>query len=366
MLVMKAPLVAAVSLFYLASLLALVGAFSPHSGVGRTTSTTTTFLPPLHHEKDAGTTTRRRATPVADRMTKNEQDLLFGNEENGKRSLDDPPKGGGNSSGGGSSSSSSALVDRLATVRTAATSCPDLWLRLAQACPAKSRAIYDSHHCDTKVDQTFAQFATTIQKSAAAFSSLGIQKGDKVALFGENSAVWLMIDQGVQLAGGATAVRGADAPTDELYYIYQHSDSKQIAVLQGPKLLKRLMLTDGTKRDELSNENGPIKTVILMNREKQTNEAIQELAAACQVTVHVFADLLEASQPITKPPSIAKTDLSTIVYTSGTTGRPKGVMLTHGNLLHQTGHRLGPTQRYEDSDPLPGEKMLSLLPGTCS
>jgi long-chain acyl-CoA synthetase len=254
-------------------------------------------------------------------------------------------------------------VDRLAAVRTAATSCPDLWLRLAQACPVKARAIYDSHHCDTKIDQTFAQFATTIQKSAAAFAGLGIQKGDKVALFGENSAVWLMIDQGVQLAGGATAVRGADAPTDELYYIYQHSDSKQIAVFQGPKLLKRLMLTDSKTKSELSNENGPIKTVILMNREKQTNEAIQELAAACQVTVHVFSDLLEASQPITNLPSLSKSDLSTIVYTSGTTGRPKGVMLTHGNLLHQTGHRLGPTQRYEDSDPLPGEKMLSLLPG---
>jgi long-chain acyl-CoA synthetase len=38
-------------------------------------------------------------------------------------------------------------------------------------------------------------------------------------------------------------------------------------------------------------------------------------------------------------------------------------MLTQGNLLHQTGHRLGPSRPYEESEPLPGEKMLALLPG---
>jgi long-subunit acyl-CoA synthetase (AMP-forming) len=61
-------------------------------------------------------------------------------------------------------------------------------------------------------------------------------------------------------------------------------------------------------------------------------------------------------------PKLTRNDLATIVYTSGTTGRPKGVMLTHGNLLHQTSHRLAPSRPYEETEPLPGKTMVSLLP----
>ena len=81
--------------------------------------------------------------------------------------------------------------------------------------------------------------AASLPKSAAAFASLGVGPGTNVALLGENSAQWLLVDHGIQLAGGASAVRGADAPLDELRYIYEHSDSAGIAVLQDPELLDK-------------------------------------------------------------------------------------------------------------------------------
>ena len=85
-----------------------------------------------------------------------------------------------------------------------------------------------------------------VQTSASMFQNMGLtQKGTNVAIFAENSARWLMVDHGIQLAGGVSAVRGADAPMDELRYIYEHSDSAGIAVLQGPRLLEKLYKESG-------------------------------------------------------------------------------------------------------------------------
>ena len=265
-------------------------------------------------------------------------------------------------------SSNNPLINKLRTTRETLESCPSIWKSLAAICPEKT-ALIDEHLCDESITVTFGEMDDIIRRSATVFQNLGVGKGDNVAVLGENSARWLMADHGIQLAGGASAVRGADAPVDELRYIYEHSESKPIVVLQGPRLLKKL--ADDAKKKNLdgiglaNDKNGPVKQVVLLNSDKQDAEKIQALAATLPgIKVNLLSELIDSAEPMSDydMPTLTRNDLSTIVYTSGTTGNPKGVMLTHGNLIHQLGHRLAPTKPYEESEPLPGETMLSLLP----
>eukprot|EP00536_Pseudo-nitzschia_multiseries_P005022 jgi/Psemu1/238141/estExt_Genewise1.C_900067 len=237
-------------------------------------------------------------------------------------------------------SSTDPLINKLRTIRDSKLeSCPQLWTELSEVNP-DGIALIDDHLCDKeKISLTFRQMNSIVNQAALAFGRMGLSKGQHVAILAENSARWLQVDHGIQRAGGVSAVRGADAPLDELRYIYEHSDSAGIVVLQGPRLLNKLLKDDS-------------------NAESCDNE----------IKISFWEDLVDQEESTAagiKPsdfPKVAKDDLATIVYTSGTTGRPKGVMLAHGNLLHQTSHRLAPSKPYEDFEPLPGETMVSLLP----
>ena len=234
-------------------------------------------------------------------------------------------------------SSTNPLINKLHTMRSTITTCPQIWQELAKDCPDK-RALFDEHMCDTKIDLTFAQANELVRKSASIFRALGTGKGTHVAILGENSAKWLIADHGIQLAGGVSAVRGADAPVDELRYIYEHSDSAGVVVLQGPKLLEKLY-KDAQKKGlsgiGLQNDKyGPVQTVILMHAQKKTSEDCEKMGQELGLNVLLFQDLLDAANPImeTDIPDLDSDDVATIVYTSGTTGQPKGVMLTHGKI----------------------------------
>ena len=212
--------------------------------------------------------------------------------------------------------STDPLVNKLRTMRETVTSCPSIWKELAANCPEK-RALFDEHLCDEKIDLTFEEMENKVRRSAAAFKSLGVKKGVNVAILGENSAMWLIADHGIQLAGGASAVRGADAPLDELRYIYEHSDSAGIAVLQDVKLLQKLAKDAKAKSLGalgLRNDSfGPVKTVVLLHRGKTSDDEIDALGEANGVSVKVLSDLLDSTSPASykELPIVERSDLST-------------------------------------------------------
>ena len=203
----------------------------------------------------------------------------------------------------------------------------------------------EAPHADQPVTLTYGQLRAGIDQAAAGFAALGVRPGDVVALFAENGPRWLLADQGLMRAGAADAVRGSSAPVEELRYILRDSGAMGL-VVESAALLQKLALG--------SEQLGRLRFVVLLEGERGL--------AAPVVPCYRWTDLMDRGEAALKtsggfPPAPADpARTATILYTSGTTGEPKGVPLTHANLLHQL-RTLGVAVQ-----PAPGDRVLSVLP----
>jgi long-chain acyl-CoA synthetase len=188
----------------------------------------------------------------------------------------------------------------------------EVWQKTAQVYP-NILAVHDPH-VKPEVKLTYAQLVEKMAQFGAGLRSLGIQANNHVALIADNSTHWLIADQGIMAIGAANATRSSQAERQELLYILENSDSTAL-VVENLATLKKL-------QPELNNL--PIKQIILLSDEVGSEG------------IHNFQQVLElgASKDLGNPQTTPKT-LATLIYTSGTGGNPKGVMLTHGNFLHQ-------------------------------
>tara|TARA_B100000131_G_scaffold321199_1_gene371233 strand:- start:314 stop:2257 length:1944 start_codon:yes stop_codon:yes gene_type:complete len=191
----------------------------------------------------------------------------------------------------------------------------------------------------TKIKFSYLELAGNIEKASKAFFSLGLKKGEVVTLISENSPRWLIVDQALMRIGAVDAVRGCNTPSVELDYIIEHSQSQGL-IVQSKEVWEKLENRDDLKKKmkfiiSLQDEiDGLISWNKFLDFAKNTDEA--------------------SYQNQVKSRNI--NDIATILYTSGTTGKPKGVPLTHSNLLHQV------INLACIADPKPGTTVLSVLP----
>ncbi|AUT01006.1 long-chain fatty acid--CoA ligase [Nostoc sp. CENA543] len=194
-------------------------------------------------------------------------------------------------------------------------------------------------HVKPEVKITYAQLAEKIQQFGAGLQALGVQAGDRVSLVADNSPRWFIADQGIITAGGVDAVRSSQAEREELLFIVANSGSIAL-VVEDLKTLQKL-------RERL--HNLPIQFIILLSDETPPAEETIKILNYNQLlelgSKHTLVRVKQTLQ-----------DLATLIYTSGTTGKPKGVMLSHGNLLHQV-KTLGTVVQ-----PQPEDIVLSILP----
>lgn len=206
---------------------------------------------------------------------------------------------------------------------TSANSMPEVWAIAAKAF-AKTTALI-APHAKPEVTQSYGDLYAQMRRFAEGLQALGVVPvGDattlpeRVALFSDNCPRWLVADQGVMLAGAANAVRGSQADITELTFILQNSDPVGL-IVEDLALFRKL-------RSQLDGFN--LRFVVLLNEETAPqDDALRVLTFREVLDLGGDRELIPAQQ--------TRDTLATLMYTSGTGGQPKGVMLTHGNLLHQ-------------------------------
>ncbi|NJK64625.1 MAG: long-chain fatty acid--CoA ligase [Synechococcaceae cyanobacterium SM2_3_1] len=188
-------------------------------------------------------------------------------------------------------------------------------------------------HSVPEVELTYGELFQQIQWFAGGLQSLGLQVGERVALFADNSPRWLVADLGSLFAGLVDVPRSSQADPQELRFILQNTGCTTL-IVEDSKTLQRL---------GLSPQALGVHHLI-------------SLSDASLPDGLCFSDLLQRGQKQTfVPPALDRSQLATIIHTSGTSGQPKGVMLSHGNLMHQV-------ECCEAIQPAPGNQVLSILP----
>ncbi len=173
-------------------------------------------------------------------------------------------------------------------------------------------------------DISWNEYYTLAKYVGTALISMGLQKGDCVSIIGDNCPEWVIIDLGIQCAGGVAVGVYSTNAWPQVEYVIQNSESRFFFVENEEQLDKWLHFRDNV---------ASLKKVIVWD--------LEGLRHFEDPMVMTYDDLLDLGRNITeKDPNlvenrideVAPEDLSVLVYTSGTTGPPKGAMLTHRNV----------------------------------
>ncbi len=182
-------------------------------------------------------------------------------------------------------------------------------------------------------EYTYAEMLSAIKKIGGFLKSKGIKKGDFVGVIGENRPEWIISYFGILWIGGVVVPLDSRAKETEVRHIIQHAGAN--VVISSSRYLDMIMEIKETCKRPI------LKTVVSMDE----SEEVPNLP-------NIFKEFDDAV-PIER---VGLDDLAVVLYTSGTTGTSKGVMLTHRNLISNVS-QISTIDEFNEND-----RFFSVLP----
>ncbi len=182
---------------------------------------------------------------------------------------------------------------------------------------------------------TYREFLQIVERFGAGLLSMGVTRGDHIGLIAENRAEWFIADVGILSIGAADVPRGNDTIAKDVGYILGFAECATVCAEDATQTRKILSV-----RKDIPT----LKTIIVLDPHEELDELRKE---AKGIEIVPMSSVYEAGEKllVEKPDAVADEiakgeadDTVTVIFTSGTTGTPKGVMLTHRNFLHQVQH----------------------------
>ncbi len=166
------------------------------------------------------------------------------------------------------------------------------------------------------VKYSIKQYREIVDNISYGFLSLGVQRGDKIAQISSNRAEWNFVDMAILQVGAIHVPIYPTISESDYKYILSHAEVTYVFI-SGQELLRKI--------DHILPEMNNIKGVFTYKDHHEHKHLNELIDLGKQNADHKQLDARKAA--------IKPEDLATIIYTSGTTGNPKGVMLTHHNII---------------------------------
>lgn len=206
--------------------------------------------------------------------------------------------------------------------------------------------LWDKPECGGEfISHSFAEIRKDVIALSHALIGLGLKPGERVVLVSENRSEWLIADIAILLAGGITVP--AYVTNTEADHSHVLKDSNAIGVIVTKGQVGACALNAAAERPDI---------LFSISLDRVDSSA----------RVHAYSDLLEANRENMDLPdtlaAIKRDDLATLIYTSGTGGAPKGVMLSHRALLANAKSAADLIYELDGVSDLRDEVFLSFLP----